>query len=99
MVYGLGRRGAPLLDGRLGPSRGRADHAEKTRGTRGIYLDHAIDVSDFMVSLELACRARSNVRIIYPDEIVRSPSPSLQPQRNPLSWQVRVPWRGREETL
>ena len=49
-----------------------------------IYLDHALFVADVLVTIELACRQRSDVRLLYEDEL------PIYAERQPFRWQVMV---------
>lgn len=59
LVYGLGNKGAGVL---------RLDVPEnlnwKNQSVGRLFLNHAVLASDIMVALELACRSRSDVRLL-----------------------------------
>lgn len=94
MIYGLARKGAVVLDKMFNPVRGRVDRAERTSSATNLNLRHALAVSDFMVAIELACRAHSDVKVIQYDDILCSSSqPGLRPA-TAARWPVAVPWRG-----
>ena len=57
---------------------------EKNRGVGRIFLEHALLVSDVMVSLELACRKRDGIRLLYEDQL------ALHSEREPFQWRVKV---------
>jgi hypothetical protein len=67
IVYGLGNKGAAMLK-REGVSIDQLRWGEKNRGVGRIYLEHALFVSDFMVTLEVACR-QSRVRLLTGDQL------------------------------
>ncbi len=70
--------------------------AALTRSPTRLYLEHALGLSDFMLNVELSCRARDNVRLIHEDEILERGSKELR-QRH--GWPVSIDWQGREETI
>src|SRR5580692_5494151 len=61
IIYGLGNKGAAMLK-REGVSVFPLRWSEKNRGVGRIYLEHAILVSEIMVTLERACR-QTGVRL------------------------------------
>jgi hypothetical protein len=65
MVYALGHKGAMLLKH---DSRTTLKNSTMRKVTR-FFLEHALMISDFMVSLEIACRERSDIRLIPANEI------------------------------
>ena len=58
--------------------------SEKNHKIGRVYLDHTLLVSDIMVSLELACRKRSSVRLLYEDEL------ELPGGEQSFHWRVKV---------
>ena len=85
MVYGLSNKGGTLLEQELGTT---ATWSEKNQDVGRMFLEHAILVSDVMVSIELACRQSGDVRLLYEDQL------SLQSKPNQFQWQVKVPDHG-----
>lgn len=57
--------------------------SEKNHAVGRVFLEHALLVSEIMVSLELACRKRS-VRLLYEDEL------ALPTNRQPFQWWVKI---------
>ena len=82
MVYGLSNKGGKLLKQELGVP---AAWSEKNHDIGQVFLEHALLVSDVMVSIELACRKSGNVRLLYEDQLV------LESKQNPFQWHVKVP--------
>jgi DNA-binding Lrp family transcriptional regulator len=85
MVYGLGTKGGKLLSQELGVA---ASRIERNHDVGRMYLEHAILVSDVMVSIELACRKSGEVRLLYEDEL------ALQSKHREFQWNVKVPDHG-----
>ena len=81
MVYGLGSKGGRLLERELGIT---VSGSEKGDDIGQVFLEHAILVSDVMVSIELACRKSGEVRLLYEDQL------ALHSERHPFQWRVKV---------
>lgn len=75
MVYGLGTKGAALLKQEFRWS-------EKNRSVGRIFLEHALLVSDVMVTLELACR-RHGIRLLTERELAGKDA-------RPFQWRVNL---------
>lgn len=84
IAYGLGNKGGTLLKEDLGIAVRPVSWGEKNRSVGRIYLEHALLVSEVTVSLELACRKHSNVRLLYEDQL------SLHGERQPSQWRVKI---------
>lgn len=69
IVYGLGNKGAALLARELGKTFAQIMWGEKNRAVSRRFLEHALLISDVMVSLELACRQTGTVRLMAADEL------------------------------
>jgi hypothetical protein len=72
-----------LLQQELGDSFGRLSWGEKNRAVGRIYLEHELLVSDVMVTIELACRARG---ILLLSEVELAPPE----KRHPFRWRVNI---------
>ena len=81
MVYGLSNKGRKLLKRELGVT---SSWSEKNHDIGRMFLEHALLVSDVMVSLELACRKHDGIKLLYEDQL------ALQSERNQFQWQVKV---------
>jgi hypothetical protein len=88
MVYGLGNKGAALLNRERGNQVVRIRWGEKNRAVGRIFLEHALLVSDVMVALELACRKSGQIRFLTEDDLQFPPQ--VAHQRQPFHWQVKV---------
>jgi hypothetical protein len=69
IVYGLGNKGEALLKKKSGTLVQQLRWGEKSRSVGRLFLEHALLVSDIMVSLELACRAAGNVRLLQGEDV------------------------------
>lgn len=88
MVYGLGNKGAELLKRELALPFHRLDWPRKNRVER-VFLEHALLVADFMVALEMACRSRSDVRLLTEEDM--NPPDESAVGRSPFRWRVSIP--------
>jgi DNA-binding Lrp family transcriptional regulator len=84
IIYGLGNKSRTFLQQEFNVDFREATWGEKNRGVGRIFLEHALLVSDVMVSLELACRKHDGVRLLYEDEL------ALRSERQPFQWRVKV---------
>jgi DNA-binding Lrp family transcriptional regulator len=84
IIYGLGNKSFTLLKWELGEDFREVSWGEKNRGVGRIFLEHALLVSDVMVSLELACRKHDGVRLLYEDQL------ALHSERLPFQWRVKT---------
>jgi len=84
IVHGLAQRGANLL----GPSVEPLEWNTKNGAVKRLFLEHALMVSDVMVTLELACRQHEGVRFLHAAEL---PSPAAtHSRRKPFRWSVSL---------
>ena len=100
IAYMLGNRGADLVALNHGFRRSTVDWTAKARtATRG-EIEHAIETTDFMVALDLACRRRGTLELVYFDEILRTFAPAAtRANPRPYHWPVSAPWHGGEHEL
>src|SRR5579863_6677788 len=71
LIYGLTRPGAWLLrkNGYDVPRR-LLYETDKQHGAKWRFIEHRVDITEFMVRLELACRGRDDIELIQRKEIV-----------------------------
>jgi hypothetical protein len=69
MVYGIGNKGAALLNQEIGIPFQPLRWSEKNRSVGRIYLEHALLVSDVMVAIEVACRQNCQIRLLSHDQL------------------------------
>jgi len=87
-AYGLADRGAELLRLTENPSPRALEWSAKNRAVKHLFLEHALLVSDVMVSLELACRRHSGIRLLKSDELPLQPA--TRSQLEPFRWKVSL---------
>ena len=85
IVYGLGNKGGQLMQRELGMARYKLSWGEKNRAVRGMFLEHALLVSDVMVALELTCRKTGRIRLLTEEELS---FPGKIP--HPMQWKVKL---------
>jgi DNA-binding Lrp family transcriptional regulator len=88
IVYGLGNKGGALLRQELGIPGRKIPWGEKNRAVRGMFLEHALLVTDVMVTLELACRETKDIRLLSEDEF--SLQGKMSGERQPFQWKVKM---------
>lgn len=86
MTYGIGNKGAALL--REQQDIPELKWSEKNRAVGRFFLEHALLISDVMVTLELACKRREGVRLLTDEEIPLPPE--TRKRKEPFQWQVNV---------
>ena len=93
LVHGLASRGAGRLRRDLNMPFHRMDWTNRSKSVGRLFLEHALMVSDFMAALELDCRNRSDVQLLYPHEL---PMPTgRETRREPFRWTVDLPGKRR----
>jgi hypothetical protein len=85
IVYGLGGKSASLLKQEYGTDFNVGLFGEKNDPPHRLFFDHALLVSDIMVTFELACRKAEGVRLLSADEL---PIPGGLLRK--LTWNVKV---------
>lgn len=100
MTYCLGNHGIDLLAGQFDFRRAAIDWTAKARTAKRGEIEHALEVTDFMVALEAACRRRGNLRVLYLDDILATTAPAeTRANPKPYYWPVSVRWQRKEVTL
>ena len=84
IAYGLGNKGGKWLRQEYGLAVRPDSWGEKNHVVGRVYLEHTLLVSDVMVSLELACRKRGDVRLLYEDQL------GLSVELQPFQWRVKM---------
>ncbi len=95
VVYGLASRGAALIRREFDLPFRKMDWSEKNRKVGRLFLEHALQVSDFRVSLEITCRFTDGVRLLTESDI----EPRKGPQSDKLPFQWAVNMRGKNQSV
>jgi hypothetical protein len=85
IVYGLGKKGASLLQHEPGADVPVLHSEGNSNSPHRLFFEHALLVSDVMVALELACRRAAGVRLLSGEEL-----PLPGGVRRKLKWKVKV---------
>jgi hypothetical protein len=96
-VYGLAQKGARVLREHGFSVNHRVDWSEKNRRAGPVFLAHTIDVAEFLIQLEVACRWRPDVQFIQEEEILALAPEATQVAREPLRWEAVSVEQGRRE--
>ena len=75
------------------------DWTEKNKRAGAIFIEHTLEVADFMTGLELACRTRGDVELMREHDILALAPEETRTAREPLRWKVDKPVMGRRETF
>ncbi len=91
LIYGLTRPGAWLLRKHGYDVRRRLLYeTDKQRRAGWRFIEHRVDITEFMVRLELACRGRSDIELIERKEIVDNAPRTERDRRVRLMAKVRI---------
>ncbi len=93
-VYALDNQGSRLLKECDGLDQANVDWARKNRDSTRQFLLHPLTVADFRVAIVAACRDHPGLRLIEPDDLLRSTPEHTQQSPNPWTWRVRVQIKG-----
>lgn len=99
MVYALGNEGAELLSNRFQLALPDIYWTEKNRRVKEKFVEHTLGISDFMVSMEMACKETGNIRLISKDEILAVSPDKTRRAKNPFRWQTRILWEGERHEI
>jgi hypothetical protein len=94
MVYALADRGARLLIERDGIEFANVEWSRKNRKAGRPFIEHQLEIADFFVSLQCAARARADVQLIHPGELVAAFPDQRVAARNPFTLRVKLSHRG-----
>jgi hypothetical protein len=97
LVYALASKGARALRELGHVADTSADWTEKNKRAGSIFLAHTLEVADFMVRLEVACRADRAITLIREQEILAAAPEETRAAREPLRWEAVSIDQGRRE--
>jgi hypothetical protein len=100
IVYALGNKGIDLLAAKHDFRRVSVDWTARARTAVRGEIDHTLEITEFMVGLEVACRRRGTLQVIHFDEILASIAPEeTAKSRRPYQWPVTLRWKGTDLVL
>ena len=94
MAYALADRGARLLIQHDGIEFASVEWSRKNGKAGRPFIEHQLEITDFRVALQNATRARNDVRLIQPIEVVAAFPEQTRIARNPLALRVNVSHQG-----
>ena len=89
-VYGLGNRGADLLTEIDGAERPKVDWTDKNREAGRPFIEHTLLVADVMVAFACAVRARDDVLLIEPEQILENAPEATRRSAAPFKFSART---------
>jgi protein involved in plasmid replication-relaxation len=100
IVYSLGNKGIDYLAANFGFRRASVDWTAKARTAVRGEIDHSLEITEFMIALEIACRRRGTLQLIHLDEILATTAPvETRQAKRPYQWPVTLRWRGTDVVL
>ena len=94
MVYAIADKGARLLRDNEGAAAAYSEWNRKNREAGRPFIEHQLEIMDFFIGLQVAIRDRTDLQIIFPDELVRSfPDQRFSPI-NPFAMRARITHQG-----
>src|SRR5580704_10064364 len=87
-IYGVGKKGAAALRAHGHIINDGVDWTEKHKRAGAAFLEHTLEIADFMTGIELACRARSGVALMREHEIIALAPEETRRAREPLRFKV-----------
>lgn len=81
MVYGLGNKGIDLLVKDFNIKKSKVDWTSKNREVKTVFLEHTLQIANFMVCLRLACQDHGRIQLI---------EPKPTDNQGAFSWKVRI---------
>jgi len=98
-VYALGKKGARALREHGTLIDASLDWTEKNKRAGAIFIEHTLEVADFLTNLELGCQTRGDVALMREHEILALAPEETRTAREPLRWKVDKVMMGRRETF
>jgi Replication-relaxation len=94
MIYALANRGAQLLIHQHGLELADVDWSRKNFDAKRAFVLHQLAIVDLRVALILATRARGDLTLIEPRELIAAMPPATRTADKPLAWRVKVQHKG-----
>ena len=94
IAYALADRGARLLIQRDGIEFANVEWSRKNRNAGRPFIEHQLEIVEFLVALQLATADRPDVKFIHPTDIIAGFPEHTRSARNPLSLRVSLVHHG-----
>ena len=98
-VYALGKKGARALREHGHGVDASVDWTEKNKRAGTVFVEHTLEIADFMINLELACQARNDVSLIRAEQIIAAAPDETRSAREPLRWSISKTVMGKRESF
>lgn len=96
-IYGIGKKGAVALREHGHKINDAVDWTEKHKRAGSVFIEHTIEIADFMTSVELACRENVDVELVREHDLITLAPAETRKAREPLRFKVRSPQPGSHE--
>lgn len=91
MVYSLGNEGAKFLKKNFGWYVPKAGYqTEKNRRVKPVFIEHTLEIADFMIAIEQACSESKKFRFIPFDEIIATSPSGARRRKNLSKWVTTI---------
>jgi hypothetical protein len=100
-VYGIGNKGADLLNTEFDLPRPNVDYTQQNKTLGPRFIEHTLLVADIVVNIILAARGREDVRYISQEEVLEEWAPKKTRQQHfkvggrPFRWRVKFKYDGK----
>ena len=99
-VYALGNKGASLLSTRYGLKMPSTVYwTEKNRRVREKHIEHTLGIFDFMIEMEVLCKADPNLRLIDKDEVLAQSPAQTRRAKYPFRWKTQLTHNGERHDI
>ena len=99
MIYALANRGAQLLIHHHGIEVANVDWSRKNFEAKRAFVLHQLAIVDLRVALILAARARPELTLIEPHELIAAMPAATRNAAKPLAWRVKVQHKGAPQEI
>jgi hypothetical protein len=94
LIYALADKGARLLVERDGVAFANPEWSRKNREAGRPFIEHQIEIADFEVALHRSVQARSDIRLLYPDDLLAAMPAETRDARNPFLLRAKLSHQG-----
>jgi hypothetical protein len=94
LIYALADRGVRLLTERDGASFANLEWSRKNREVGRPFIEHQIEIADFQVGLYRAVKQRSDIQLLYAEDILSAAPATTREARNPFLLRAKLSHQG-----
>lgn len=100
VIYALGHKGASLLSTRYGiPMPSSVHWTDKNRRVHEKHIEHTLGISDFMIGIEMMCRALNHLEMIDQENILSRCPKHIRKSKYPFRWNTQISHRGKRHDI